>query len=121
MNAENNYTKGGGSTVITRQPMELGTSEFNFGNSNVASILQPDRKENADCAYGFGFLTCFCCNIPVGLLALLLANQASNKFEEKNYDKGVFFRRLSYLFSFFALLLGITTLVLILTGTIPLL
>lgn len=51
------------------------TVESDFRNAYAARILQPDRQENADWAYVFGFLTCFCCNIPVGLLALLLANQ----------------------------------------------
>lgn len=119
MNAENNYAKGVVSTVITRQPMELSTVESDFRNAYAARILQPDRRENADWAYVFGFLTCFCCNIPGGLLALYLATQASNKFEEMNYDKGIWFRKLSYLLSFISLLLGITTSVLIFTGTIP--
>lgn len=119
MNAENNYAKGVVSTVITRQPMELSTVESDFRNAYAARILQPDRQENADWAYVFGFLTCFCCNIPGGLLALYLATQANNKFEEMNYDKGIWFRKLSYLLSFISLLLGITSLVLIFTGTIP--
>lgn len=54
---------------------DQGTSEFNFRNSDVARILQPDRKENSVWAYGFGFITCFFCNIPAGCLALLFANQ----------------------------------------------
>lgn len=82
MNADNNYAKGVVSTVITRQPMELSTVESDFRNAYAARIVQPDRPENADWAYVFGFLTCFCCNIPGGLLALYLATQASNKFEE---------------------------------------
>lgn len=118
MTAENTFTNNRGSTIITRQSMELGTAESDFQNSDVACILQPERKENADCAFVFGFLTCFCCNILGGLLALYLANEASNEFEERRYDKGVSLRRWSYLLSFIALLLGITTLVLIFTGYI---
>lgn len=54
---------------------DQGTAVSDFQNSDVACILQPERKENADCAFVFGFLTCFCCNILAGLLALYLANE----------------------------------------------
>ncbi|XP_062570474.1 uncharacterized protein LOC134232511 [Saccostrea cucullata] len=86
--AEKHYER----TITTTQP------ERQFSPTPI--VEQTDRKETADLAWMFGILSCFCCNILLGIGAIYFANEATNFFNERKIVSGISLRKWSYFLVF---------------------
>ncbi|XP_062568253.1 uncharacterized protein LOC134230437 [Saccostrea cucullata] len=95
----------------THNERPITTSQPGTQFSPTPIVEQTDRKETADLAWMFGILSCFCCNILLGIGAIYFANEATNFFNERKIVSGISLRKWSYFFSFLAFLTGVGTIV----------